>query len=191
MEKAVEPPYQAFLRQLRKYKDIEYWPMPKGFQERLAPKYLCEVYREGTALRYAKDWIIKHNLQNNSPAQEMLSIMQAVDDSILFDNADVINALAFEKLVRRAYGLERAFEDCWLEPDWKRVESKKQWKSKVKWSLCERYDVRSQIGKAHRIYEVDEEARKEMERDANLSKWYNKVSEREGLANKNSAAGAE
>ena len=58
-----------------------------GYQKRLAPTYLADVYRTGTAAAYARTWIRDHSLQNNVPAQEMLSIMEAVDDSILVDES--------------------------------------------------------------------------------------------------------
>ena len=98
--------------------------------------------------------------------------MEAVDDSILLDERDVINSVAFEKLVRRAYGLERAFEDCAREIDWKRPDGKKGWTSRVKWDLCDRYCVRNLSTKPSRVAEVDEEAKQAMERDAAFHKWY-------------------
>ena len=179
LERATTPPHQAFLRQLRRYRDIPIssWPMPPGYQKRLAPTYLADVYRTGTAAAYARTWIRDHSLQNNVPAQEMLSIMEAVDDSILVDERDVINSVAFEKLVRRAYGLERAFEDVSREVDWKRPDGKKNWVSKVKWDLCDRYDVRTLANRPSRVAEVDEEARQSTERDAAFHKWYTKSSE--------------
>eukprot|EP00969_Alexandrium_andersonii_P117172 5181857-Alexandrium_andersonii.AAC.1 len=77
--------------------------------------------------------------------------MEAVDDSIMHDERDVINSVAFEKLIRRAYGLERAYEDVFGEEDYRRPDGKKQWASKVKWDLCDRYDVRGLAQKATRI----------------------------------------
>ena len=127
------------------------WPMPPGYTRRLAPTCLADVYRTGTAVAYAKQWIREHELQQNVPAQEMISIMEEVDDSVLMDQKDVINSLAFEKLVRRAYGLERAFEDVHKESDWKRPDGKKTWTSKVKWDLCDRYDMRDLNMKAVRV----------------------------------------
>ena len=164
---------------MSKYREIPLseWPMPPGYQKRLAPSYLAEVYRSGTAVGYAKAWLREHELSNNVPAQEMVSIMEAVDDSVLMDQRDVINSLAFEKLVRRAYGLERAFEDCRKEGDWKRPDGKKTWTSKVKWELCDRYDTRNLSMRSARITAVDEEAKQAMERDAAFFKWCTKSTE--------------
>eukprot|EP00969_Alexandrium_andersonii_P296764 13113629-Alexandrium_andersonii.AAC.1 len=60
----------------------------------------------------------------------MLTLMEAVDDSILHDERDVIDSVAFEKLVRRAYGLERAYEDVFSEEDYRWPDGKKQRVSK-------------------------------------------------------------
>ena len=167
------------MEQLSKFREIPLseWPMPPGYQQRLAPSYLAEVYRGGTAVAYAKAWLREHELVHCVPAQEMVSIMEAVDDSVLMDQRDVINSLAFEKLVRRAYGLERAFEDCRKESDWKRADGKKNWVSKVKWELCDRYDTRNLNMRSARVAAVDEEAKAAMERDAAFFKWYTKSME--------------
>ena len=84
------------MSQQKKYREIPLskWLMPPGYQERLHPAYLAEVYRTGTAVHYARQWIRDHELQKKVPAQEMISIMDAVDDSILQDR-DVISSLAF------------------------------------------------------------------------------------------------
>ena len=179
LQRATRPPHEAFLEQLSKYREIpsHEWPMPPGYQKRLAPSYLAEVYRSGTAVSYAKNWLREHSLANNVPAQEMISIMEAVDDSILMDQRDVINSLAFEKLIRRAYGLERAFEDCWKESDWKRPDGKKTWTTRVKWELCSRYDTRALNMRSARVAAADEEAKQAMERDAAFFKWYSKSTE--------------
>ena len=132
LEKMSQNVHEAFLRQLRRYREITPWPMPMGYRKRMAAPYLAQVYRAGgLAATYAQNWIMQRGLRKCSPAQEMLAIMQAVDDSILTGERDVINSVAFEKLVRRAYGLERAYEDVHREEDWRRPEGKKSWQSKV------------------------------------------------------------
>ena len=176
LERATQSPHDAFLRQLRRYREIppQQWPMPPGFAKRLAPTYLATVYQNSTAVQYAKQWLRDHSLLKCVPAQEMISIMEAVDDSILHDERDVINSLAFEKLIRRAYGLERCYEDVLHEIDWKRPDGKKGWVSKCKWDLCDRYDTRGANFRSSRVPEADEEAKQAMERDASFQKWYNK-----------------
>ena len=138
---------------------------------------MCIRDRNGTAVQYAKNWLREHSLQRNAPAQEVLSIMEAVDDSVLMNERDVINSIALEKRIRRAYGLERAFEDVAHESDWKRPDGKKTWASTVKSDLCDRYDVRNQNLRAARVPEADEEAKQAMERDAAFHKWYTKSAE--------------
>lgn len=106
LERSTRPPHQVFLEQLKSYRDIpaSQWPMPPGYTQRLAPHYLAEVYRDGTTVQSVRRWLRDHDLTKNVPAQEMLSIMEAVDDAVMSDGTDVINSLTFEKLVRRAMG---------------------------------------------------------------------------------------
>ena len=80
LERASENVHTAFLRQLRRYREVEPWPMPAGYRKRLAAPYLAGVYRNGTTgVEYARRWIASHKLEKNSPAQEMISIMEAID----------------------------------------------------------------------------------------------------------------
>ena len=121
LERASANIHSAFLSQLRAYRSVEPWPMPVGYRERITPSYLAQVYRGGTtAVEYARRWLRDRGLMKCSPAQEMLSIMEAVDDAVLGREADVINTISFEKLARRAHGLERAFEGVHQETDWRR-----------------------------------------------------------------------
>ena len=105
--------------------------------------------------------------------------MEAIDDSIITDHRDVINSVAFEKLCRRAYGLERAYENVWCEEDWRRPESAKgkAWKSRVQWDLCDQYDVRALSVKGTRVAAADQEARENMERETAFNKYYSKLAE--------------
>ena len=180
LERASANVHQAFLRQLRRFRQVDPWPMPAGFKKRLAAPYLAQVYKGGTSgVEYARRWISAHKLEKCSPAQEMYSIMEAIDDSLVTDDRDVINSVAFEKLTRRAYGLERAYENCWSEEDWRRPESAKgkTWKSKVQWDLCDQYDVRNLALKATRVSAADQEARENMEKETAYNKYYMKLAE--------------
>ena len=152
--------------------------MPAGYRERIAPAYLAQVYKGGTtAVEYARRWLRDRGLGKCSPAQEMLSIMEAIDDAVLGGEADVINTISFEKLARRAYGLERAFEGVHQESDWHRPQGAKSWTSKVQWALCERYDVRGATSLGPRVAKADEEVRQAMEKDALFLKYYSKSKE--------------
>jgi hypothetical protein len=179
LERASQNVHSSFLKQLRRYREVHPWPMPAGYRKRLAPTYLAGVYKNGiSGVEYGRRWIAAHKLEKCSLAQEILSILEAIDDSILTDERDVINSVAFEKLCRRAYGLERAFENEWSEDDYKHPDSQKgkNWKSKVQWDLCEQFDVRSLALKATRVPEAEAEARESMEREASFNKYYAKLS---------------
>ena len=101
--------------------------------------------------------------------------MDAMDDMVFAESRGFLNLVSTEKLVRRSYGLEKAFENVHREEDWRRPEGKKYWASKVKWDLCDRYDLRGHGIKPTAISHVDEEAQKSMERDAAFYKYYDKV----------------
>ena len=98
VERMGQPVHESFLRQLRRYKDVRPWPMPEGYQQRLAPSYLAQVYKNGVpAVQYAKKWIQDHQLSSCTAALEMVSLMEAVDDAVMSDGHDVINSVSFEK----------------------------------------------------------------------------------------------
>ena len=103
--------------------------------------------------------------------------MEAIDDSLVTDERDVINSVAFEKMARRAYGLERAHEDCSTELDWKRPDNAKNWRSKVKWDLCDRYDVRGQNMRTARVREADKEVQDSLENDVAFTQYYTKYAD--------------
>lgn len=110
LERAAARPHEAFLIQLRRYQEVTPWPMPLGHRKRLSAPYLARVYKMGnTVVEYARTFIRTHALDKCVPVQELLTIMEAVDDAIITDDKDVINSVAFEKLTRRAYGLEKAY----------------------------------------------------------------------------------
>ena len=131
--------------------------------------------QRGTGKQYAQRWVQPHQLQKNVPAMEMVSIMDAIDDMVFGTLRGFLNQISTEKLVRRAYGLEKAFENVHREEDWRRPDGKTSWSTKVKWGLCDRYDLRGHGLKPTSISHVDEEARRSMERDAAFYKYYDKV----------------
>ena len=63
LERASQNVHSAFLRQLRRYREVSPWPMPVGYKQRLSPVYLSQVYRSGTTgVEYAKRWLLAHGL---------------------------------------------------------------------------------------------------------------------------------
>ena len=83
------------------------------------------VYQNSTAVKYAKQWLRGHLLIKCAPAPEMISIMEAMGDNLMHDERDVITRLSSERLIWRAYGLERCYEEVSHESDWKRPDDKK------------------------------------------------------------------
>ena len=101
----------------------------------------------------------------------MVSIMDAVDDLVFGDSSGFLSHVSTEKLVRRAYGLEKAFEDVHRESDWRRPGGKKPWSSKVRWDLCSKYDLRVRVVKASSALGVE----KVVAKDAAFYKYFDKA----------------
>ena len=145
-----------------------------GIVVRLKRGTQATVYQNSTAVQYAKQWLRDHLLIKCVPKREMISIMEAVGDSIIHDERDVINRVASERLIWRAYGLERCYEEVAHEIDWKRPDGKKGCVPKCKWDLCDRYYTHGANFRSSRVPEADEEAKQAVERDTSLQKWYTK-----------------
>ena len=157
------------MHQLRRDRVAKPWPLPLGYQRRITAAYLAQVYRNVTsALEYGRELTRKHRLEHLAPAQEILTILEAVGFSILHDGRYIINVVAVETLLRRACGLEKAFDEFWLENYDHRPEGRtgKSRTSKLKQDLYDRYDVRNWNLKGTRLAKADEVAEESMEGDA-------------------------
>jgi hypothetical protein len=84
--------------------------------------------------------------------------------------------VSVEKLARKVLGLIKAFTSVEKEFDWKRPKTAdKNWKSKVDWESCRRTDPGMSKDEVMKISRVDEEQKKEMERDALILKTKQKL----------------
>jgi hypothetical protein len=73
-------------------------------------------------------------------------------------------------------GLIKAFTAVEKEFDWKKPKTAdKSWKSKVDWEACRRTDPGMSKDEVMKISRVDEEQKKEMERDALILKTKQKL----------------
>ena len=178
------PPQQIFINALHDFKpeDREEWAehFPVGFRERLAPTWLGEVYGQGrTCKDWAKSWLRERDLGDCSEARELLPTMCAVDTIFMHDRLPgAINAIATEKVARRAYGIVAAFENVKKRNDWQRPPNAKSWSSKVDYELWARIDPgRQAYDKPYVNRRVEEEIRQEMDRDHTMLKARTKLAE--------------
>jgi hypothetical protein len=175
----------AFVEELRRYKDIAAvdWPLPPGYQQRLAPAFFAEVYRSGqTGEKYAQDFRRSHGLEDCLVSQEIDSILSNFDRMLLVDNEPgFINRVSTEYAARRAFGLIQAFKRCRKRDDWaKPKNAPASWKTKVDWDELDRLDPRASEALPASFRAVENEMRTELERDALLIKAKAKMREAMG-----------
>ena len=86
------------------------------------------------------------------------------------------NRVSMKELARKEFGLMKAFTCVEKELDWKKPKTgDKSWKSKVDWEAFRRTDPGMSKDEVMKISRVDEEQKKEMERDALILKTKQKL----------------
>ena len=161
--------------------DVMAEAFPIGFRTRTGPTFLADVYASGkTGKVWAKEWLRERGLLENASARELIPTMSAIDSLMLEDELpDFRNHVGTEKLCKRALGLVTAFGAVRKESDWRRPGSAKQWVSKVDWLAAKRVDPSIlDTDWNFRNRELEEEVRREMDREAQLLKARNKLEER-------------
>ena len=81
-----------------------------------------------------------------------------------------INSLQVEKLGKKIYGLQKAFENVTQVNDWKKpTGAQKNWTSKIDWAAARQVDPELKMPDTlPRIREHEDETRVEMDREAML-----------------------
>ena len=164
-----------FIQELREYREIPLkdWPLPTGYQQRLAPAYLAECYRQGrNAEEVGREFLRSHGLEECTVAQELVSLLSGFDKMLLVDNEPgFINRVSTEYAARRAFGLQQAFRNCRRKEDWQKPKNAPQsWRSKVDWQELRRLDPRSAESLPVGMRHIENEIRGELERDALIMK---------------------
>ena len=123
----------------------------------------------------------ERGLTDYPPAKELVATMAAIDALILVDRSPgILNRVSTEKLARKGYALYTAIKPVVKEIDWKRPSgaSGQKWKSKVAWGDAKGIDPALVEDDSMVIRELEDEMRKEIERDATLLKAKIKLEER-------------
>ncbi len=89
-------------------------------------------------------WRKDHGAENCEAAAVHTALGDIIDAACLDDDIDdLVNQEWFERVMRWQYGLEKVFELCKVEGDWKGP------KSKTRWQLLEEYHVSAKdLGRA-------------------------------------------
>jgi len=190
LEDLATPPQQAVLTRLKEYREEnkEEWArhFPPGYRTRVAPSFLAEIYSHGVKGRtWARELLKEKGLSEYSGAREFVAVLAAIDSLLLIDQTvGAINLVSTERLARKALGFYKAIKEVQSEKDWKKPSSApKTWRSKINWEAAKRTDpayVEETDVYVHR--EAEEEAKTEIEKDANLLKAYAKISEWRGVS---------
>ena len=106
-------------------------------------------------------------------------LLAMVVDRIIREPGDIINSEATEILCRRLHGLELAFSKVRRLNDWKqpRGQQGQKWKGKVRWDLCDQYDIRALDEDELHIPGADEEVRHRLDKQALFNKYLQKAGE--------------
>ncbi|CAK0897485.1 unnamed protein product, partial [Prorocentrum cordatum] len=168
-------PQQVFMEQLDEYREIEpeEWNgrMPEGYGQ-ISAEVLSEIYSSGkTAEAWARDFIRDRGLSDCNTAREMIAAFAAVDTMLMTDRQrGLLNLVSFERLVRKGYAIVRAYRNVNSRDDWSRPKDAKNWKSKVDWEAARRLDPQLADESTIRVMSAEEEMKKAMGRDAQLTK---------------------
>jgi hypothetical protein len=182
--KQAEPPQETIVRALKEYQTLDPSVMvdafPPGYRERIAPRFLAQVYSTGrTAKDWSKSWIKERKLDNCDDARRLIHIMSGLDVVFLVDKREgAINLVSTEQACKSAKAIVVGYDLCRHESDWRRPNSAKTWKSKVEAELMKRVDPGLLEEKPFVDRRADAEMRREMERDAALLKVKMKLEER-------------
>ena len=138
-------PQVLFAEALQDYaeEEKEVWAKHFGpdFCERIAPKFLGEIYASGTAKQWAKDWIREKSLGNCNEAREIIPTCATIDSFFLTDQVrGAINMASIENLARKVLGIKLAFAAVDKEADWKRPKNVTDWKSAIDVEVRRRTD---------------------------------------------------
>lgn len=161
--------------------------MPAGAQERLAPEFLgVEVYRGGqTAQQSWPHYMKLHGIEDHPAAQEGMVAAVAIDSLLLVDGYDIVKSTAVETLARELYGPKMAVDICKKKEDWQLPKgAAKDWTSRVRWELRDRFSIRKLLQGGHRVQKAEAEVKKGMEQDALFAKYLGKVAPSSTTADK-------
>jgi hypothetical protein len=122
--------------------------VPANIVERMSLPFLLQIFSVHPNLTsMANRWVQEKELQRNHVGHEMV-LMCLVMDKSLWASLDFVNCEACEILCRRILALETAFENVKSMKDWRQPSgtASRRWKSKVRWDLAGRIDVRAVSG---------------------------------------------
>ena len=176
LRKEAIDPRDNMIANLERFEDIPNWTLG-GTSARIAPFFLAKTFKDGsTAATAGRRFIQEKELDGCHTANEYL-LLSMVLDRLVRSGEIVMNSEALE-IICRLHGIRRAFADVRRVGDWKqpRGQNGQKWKSKVRWGLCDQYDIRALDREELSIPEADEEVKRRLESVALFNKYFEKAS---------------
>jgi hypothetical protein len=177
LELKTEMPAGIFREKLQLYREVDpvEWAQhfPHGYRTRIACPFVAEVLATGTRCEpWARSFLQLKGAMTSKAARELIPAMLALDQMIFVDGwADVVNSVAFERIARKALAIVKAWTKVEQLSDWsKPANAPKGWRSKVDYEEAKRVDPNLIDEGGIQIRDMEEEIRKEQEREASLLK---------------------
>ena len=173
------------MEHFKRYTEVGNFPIGGDAKVRVAPDLIAKIYKNNrSAVRELEEYVRSRGLEKCHAAAELPTLALILDRLVMHSgSADVVNFPAVEAICRRVYGLMRAFEDVHRESDWQKPQNHQgKWKSKVKWTLLDEYDVRALDSHDMCIPEADEEVSARLRQKALFSKHLTALEDANGAA---------
>jgi hypothetical protein len=167
--KRAKNPLERALFLLSQFVHMQYWNMPDGYEERLGPDHFGITYNDGNARQRSLRWRRDHGGEKCKALEVHSGLADILDAATLDDNIPhLVNCLFFERIMRWQYGLEKVFEHCRTEQDWKGS------KPKTRWALLAEYHPSSADLSESVAPEADASVQTTLQRRALFEKWLSK-----------------
>ena len=173
LEKLGGAPRDMAVRQVAAYEDDPTFSLGAGTKVRIAPHMIALLYRNNrTAQAEMEEFLRIRGLERCNAAQELLLLGLIIDRLVKEPSTQMVNLPAVEVILRKMYGLIKAFEPVKEEKDWKRPQgqARQKWRSKVRWDLLNEYDIASLQKSEWEIEEADAEIQEKLKKRATLVK---------------------
>ena len=173
LERMAGAPRDQALHHIKAYQEDEAFTVGAGAKFRVAAHMLGMLFKNNRSAQHEmEDFITSRQLTKCNAAQELLLLALIVDRMVREPGLPIVNMPAVEVIMRKMYGLIKAFEGVKQESDWKRPQGQQgqKWKSRVRWDLLQEFDVASLAQTEWEIEEADDEISSKLKRRALMAK---------------------
>jgi hypothetical protein len=187
-QRAEQPPVM-FMEHLKHFKVIpeKVWSehFPPGYRTRIGPAFVAEIMQSGKNCEmWAREHLQTKGAMESKAARELIPTLMTLDSMLFVDkDYECINRIGFERLARKGLAIVEGWRQVQTKADWsKPAGAPKSWKSKVDMETAKRIDPFLIEGQTFQIRELQDEIRKETEREANLLKARTKLEKHGGAS---------